>query len=122
MPTPLANPPPWYQFSLRSLLLFTLFVAILCSIGVCTHWVVAVAITTLMLGGILGRIVAGTWLGFVAGVLHGILFSLAALVIFVYLPIRSLPWLGDWAAGGLLGIAVLIGGILGGLSVRPRSK
>jgi len=25
----------WYQFSLRSLLLFTTFVAVLCSIGVC---------------------------------------------------------------------------------------
>jgi len=47
---------PWYQFSLRSLLLFTAFVAVLCSIGVSTGW----RLTSLfiMVGLPLGIIVA----------------------------------------------------------------
>ena len=50
----------WYQFGLRSLLLLTLFVAVLCLIGVCTHWLISVAIGMIVVvGGFAGRIVAG---------------------------------------------------------------
>ena len=35
---------PWYQFSLRSLLLFVAFVAVVCSLGVCTNWPVSLAV------------------------------------------------------------------------------
>ncbi len=34
----------WYQYSLWSLLVFSTFVSILCSIGVCTDWSVPVMI------------------------------------------------------------------------------
>lgn len=83
-----------------------------------------------MIGGIAGRIVAGTRLGFVQGVVFGIQFLLAAVVIhlllFPVLPCWVAPWLRllldePWRLGVVLGIAVLIGGVLGGLSVRPRS-
>jgi autotransporter translocation and assembly factor TamB len=66
--------------------------------------------------------VAGTQWGFVVGALHAILFFLATLVIIVYLPIGALAWLEEWALGGLVVIAALIGGIVGGYSVRPRPK
>src|SRR5208282_3004254 len=67
--------PLWYQFSLWSLLLWTLFVAVLCSIGVCTHWFVSAVIAVIAAGGIVGRIVAGTRLGFATGVVYGTLFA-----------------------------------------------
>src|SRR5580692_10658171 len=60
---------PWYQFSLRSLLLLTAFAAVVCSIGVYTHWLVSAVIgATVMIGGVAGKIVAGTRSGFVQGV------------------------------------------------------
>ena len=59
---------PWYQFSLRSVLLLTLVVAVLCSIGACTHWLVSVMLDSVVLiGGVTGRIVGGTGLGLVEG-------------------------------------------------------
>jgi hypothetical protein len=107
---------PWYQFTLRSLLLFTLFVAVLCTIGVRTHWLISAGIALpVVVGRIAGRIVAGTQLGFGAGVLYGSAFLVGAVVI--------LPFLCETASGFFVtvGIAALFGGVVGGLSVRPRS-
>ena len=59
MPTPEPKL-PWYQFSLRSLFLLTVFVALLCSIGVCTDWSVAAVIGV---GSITGGIIARNWRG-----------------------------------------------------------
>ena len=121
MPAP---KPPWYQFSLRSLLLLTLFVAVLCSLGVCTHWLVSAAIAmTVVIGGIAGRIVAGTRLGFVQGVVFGIQFLFWAGLACIFLVLQCpflLPWESRWLWGVVLGIAVLIGGVVGGFTVRPR--
>jgi hypothetical protein len=113
---------PWYQFSLRSLLLLTVFVAVLCSLGVCTHWFFSALVAMLTLGGIEGRIVAGTRLGFVQGVVFGIQFLLGAVLLCVLLRFPlPLPWEASWQLGVVLGIAVLIGGVVGGFTVRPRS-
>src|SRR5208283_2495166 len=119
MPTPEPNS-PWYQFSLRSLLLFTLFVAVPCSIGICTHWLVSAAIGwTVMIGGIAGRIVAGTRLGFAQGVVFAIQFLLWSGVACLFIPfLREAPW----RMGVTLGLAVLVGGIVGGCSVGPRPR
>ena len=106
---------PWYQFSLRSLLLLTLFVAALCSIGVCTHWLISAFVAMVTIVGIMGRIVAGIRLGFVAGVLYGILFILA---VFLFLPTH---WT-TWECLSATGIAALIGGVVGGLSARASSE
>ena len=115
MPPPPPNL-PWYQFSLRSLLLFTSFVAALCSLGVCTHWLVsAVIVLPVVVGGMAGRIVAGTRLGFVQGVVFGTQF----LLVCEFLPFL---WKPSWLLGVVIAIAVLIGGMVGGLSVRPRSR
>src|SRR5208282_5243379 len=59
---------PWYQFSLRSLLLLTVVVAVLCAIGVGTDWCVAAVIGV---SGIAGGIVARRSVGFLLGVLAG---------------------------------------------------
>jgi hydrogenase/urease accessory protein HupE len=109
------TPSPWYQFSLRSLLLLTLFVAALCSIGVCTHWLISAFVVMVTIGGVTGRIVAGTRLGFLAGVLYG---SLLLLAVVVFLPFR---WT-TWDCLSATGIAALIGGVVGGLSARPSSE
>jgi hypothetical protein len=114
-----APKPPWYQFSLLSLFLLTLFVAVLCSLGVCTHWIVsAVVAFAVTIGGIAGRIVAGTRLGFVQGAAFGIQCFLWAGLFCLFLPF---PWQASWQLGVVLGIAVLIGGVVGGFTVRPRS-
>ena len=92
-PTPKPSPPPWYQFSLRSLLLLTLFVAVLCSLGVCTHWLVsAVVAMTVVIGGIAGRIVAGTRLGFVRGAVYAIAWLLIVFIGFPQLWQASASW------------------------------
>jgi hypothetical protein len=115
---------PWYQFSLRSLLLFTLFVAVMCSLGVCTSWLVSAAIAmTVMIGGVAGRIVAGIRAGFMRGILSAIPFGLLAVHISLLL-VRAFPqklYHERWLLSVPLGIAALIGGVLGGLSIRPRS-
>jgi len=111
---------PWYQFSLRSLFLVTLFVAVLCSIGVCMDWLVSVAIAMIVvIGGFAGRIIAGTRLGFVQGIIYGMQFFLVAGLLCTFLPF---PWAPAWQLGVVLAIAVLIGGVLGGLSLWPRPK
>jgi hypothetical protein len=122
MPTPSPRP-PWYQFSLRSLLLLTLFVAALCSFAVYTHWIFSVLIGSIVLiGGVAGWIVARTRLGFVQGVVTAIPFFLIAVLIcgvlmFVVPGFGKTLW---WVP--ISGATVLIGDILGGLMVRPRSK
>ncbi len=51
--------PPWQQFSIRSLLLLTTFVAVLCSLATCTDWIVSAELgTTVLMAWIAGRIVA----------------------------------------------------------------
>ena len=56
----MATPEPthrWYQYSLRLLLLLFVVVALLCSLGVCTHWLVSAVLGSAMLiGGIAGRV------------------------------------------------------------------
>ena len=80
MSTP-APEAPWYQFTLRSLLLFTFFVAVLCSISVCTHWMFpAIIVETVIVGGLAGTIAAGSRVGFTQGVLGTIPFFLIAVV------------------------------------------
>jgi hypothetical protein len=37
----------WYQYSMRSLMVFVTIVAVLCSIGACTHWVVPIGLFVL---------------------------------------------------------------------------
>jgi hypothetical protein len=55
-----ATTPPRRQFTIRSLLLLTTFVAILCSFALCTHWSVAVTLGTIvLLAWIAGRFVTG---------------------------------------------------------------
>lgn len=110
---------PLFQFNLRSLLLFTLFVAVLCSIGACTNWLISAVVGwTVMIGGTAGRIVAGTRLGFAQGVVFAIQFLLWAGIACLLLPFfREAPW----RMGVTVGMAVLIGGIVGGVTVRPRS-
>jgi len=125
MPTP---SPPWYQFSLRSLFLLTLFVAVLCSIGVCTNWFFSVVLAILTLGGIAGRIVARSGVGFVPGVLCGTLLALitvplaALFSLHVLVFVRPPQWLLAvfWLVAAL--ISVVVGGVLGGLIARnpPR--
>ncbi len=107
---------PWYQFSLRSLLLLVALVAILCSIGVSTKWSVSAAIAaSLLIGGVAGGMVAGTRAGVVVGAVYSIplVFFAASGLIFLTLPI-SLVRSVDWMLVGR--IAVAIGGILGGVA------
>ncbi len=116
---------PWYQFSLRSLLLFAAFVAVLCSIGVCTDWSLSAVIAG---GGIAGRIVRKSWLGFLQGIVCGVMCAVVG-AIGAFLLLATLkasifsatPWQLTVAMkiGAVLGS--LIGGILGGLA-RYRSE
>src|SRR5208283_1367185 len=109
----------WYQFSLRSLLLLVLAVALFCSLGVCTNWVVSVLLAAIVLiGGVMGRIVAGRRVGFAVGVLFAIDGFCLAFVAYGTL-IAFFPQLLEatwqlWVTAS--GLAVLLGGILGGLS------
>jgi hypothetical protein len=119
---------PWYQFSLWSLLLLVFFVAVLCSLGVCTHWLVsAVVALTVTIGGIAGRIVAGTRLGFPQGAVFGIQAVLVAVLVCVLFGFEGVwlnfagAWQPSWRFWVAIGIAALIGGILGGFTVRSRS-
>jgi hypothetical protein len=65
---------PWYQFRLRPLLLFALFVAVLCSIGVYTYWIISLCV---LIGIPLGILVARAKEGVVV---CGVQFFLIALV------------------------------------------
>jgi uncharacterized membrane protein len=123
MATPEPSLHPWYQFSLRSLMLFVLFVSLLFSLGACIHGLACVTIAFgVVIGGIVGRIVAGTWLGFVLGSMFGVQFSLIAVVVCVYLALSGSTNLEGTALWAALGTAALIGGVLGGLIARPCSE
>ena len=113
---------PWYQFSLRSVLLLTLVVAVLCSLGVSIHWALSAVIASIIaIGGVAGRVVAGTPLGFTQGILFAMqLFFLSVIVSLFCFP--SLTHVSLWWLALLYGAAILIGGVLGGLSVRSRSR
>lgn len=116
-----------FQFSLRSLLVFTVFVAVLCSIGVCTFWSVSAVIAA---GGGAGRIISGTWLGLVLGVVLGGLCAALAVVVSALLEVllfgSPMNWASDWpfAVATLIAAIVgsVIGGVLGGRVARFRSE
>ena len=93
---------PWYQFSLRSLLLLTVFVAVLCSTGVRSHWSVA---ATIAVGGVAGGIIAMSWLGLVLGVLSGGLCAvvMAAICVVVWRLLFRVPFL-MWISSSLDGV------------------
>jgi hypothetical protein len=109
---------PWYQFSLRSLLIFTLFVAVLCSIGISLHWIGSVIVG---IGGIAGRIAARRDFGYLLGGLIGTLLAAVALVGCVFLlDLFPLDFFPQALAirhklRTILGIAALIGDVLGGI-------
>jgi uncharacterized membrane protein len=122
MPPP-APKSPWYQYSLRSLLLFTTFVAVLCALGRCTHWLLAVAVgSAVMIGGIAGRIVAGTRIGFLQGAVFGVQFAMLSIIACVIVGLAFPPFSNaPWPSIVVLGTATIVGGALGGFTVRPRS-
>ena len=97
---------PWYQFSLRSLCVLTLLVAVFCSIGASTHWGVPVVV---LIGGGVGGIFARTWLGLAQGAVSGSICSIAASVVFGPLIIVVI-------------ISSLLGGLLGGYSAKYHSE
>jgi hypothetical protein len=70
----------------------------------------------LALAGVAGRIVAGTG----CGVLLGVTFRVDSLIVAGY-GCLFLPFREPWLLCVVLGITALIGGILGGYSVRTRS-
>lgn len=96
-------------------MLFVLFVSLLFSLGACIHGLACVTIAFgVVIGGIVGRIVAGTWLGFVLGSMFGVQFSLIAVVVCAYLALSGSANVEGVALWTVLGIAALIGGVLGG--------
>ena len=118
----------WYQFSLRSLLLLTVAVAGLCSLGVCTDWSIAAVIGG---GGVIGGIIARTRSGLLLGVAYGVGFSgmaAAAYVLTWFSGLLSVP--GSFGASWQVGAAVktaavigsLVGGIAGGRAARRRLR
>jgi len=111
---------PWYQFSLRSALALLLLTAFLCSLGVCTHWLAVAAVASVVLiAGVAGRITSGTRLGFVQGVVFGIQSLIWAIIVCSLFPrICEAPW----RLYAVIEVAILAGGILGGLTVRPLSR
>jgi MFS family permease len=121
-------PTPWYQFSLRSLLLLTLFVAICCSIGVYTHWELSVAVCV---GGIAGRIAARRELGYLVGAVFGatVAFIATFLTLFVvqlglrYLPHPEILWrMKEVLVIVAAFFGVVLGGILGGLLAKKQPE
>jgi hypothetical protein len=112
----------WYQFSLQSLFLFVFFVASLCSLGACTHWLFSVGVAlTVAVGGALGRIVAATRSGFGQGVALAMFLLLLTVALCPPVDLREVsepPSPSFWVAAG---IAAIAGGVRGGLTVRGRS-
>ena len=120
----------WYQFSLRSLLLFTVFVAVLCSIGVRSHWSIPAIIAV---GGITGGIVARSWLGLVLGIVSGGMGAvmMAAICVVGWRLLFGVPFL-MWISSSLDGvvdginlagiIGSLLGGVVGGYIVRCSKR
>ncbi len=126
MDTP-ATEIPWYQFSLRSTLVFTACVAVLCSVGILTSWLFSAYLAAAALtGGVAGRLVVGARLALVQGAIYGILFFF--LTAFGLL-VPSLLWFDIWdlfiwanvVSWTAVFIGGVLGGVLGGLSVRSRS-
>ncbi len=112
-----------FQFSLRSLLLFTLYVAVLCSIGVCTNW----GVTILAVGGLAGRLVSRKWLGLVLGTIAGGIGAAMALVCLCFLAFAMhSDLLPSWQLYAAVVTTATIGSLLGGLLVgrvlRYRSE
>jgi hypothetical protein len=112
---------PWYQFGLSSLFLLVTAVAVVCSFGECTHWVGPVVLAAIVfVSGAIGGLIAGR-----AGIIEGTLYGM-----FLFLLVLSgsgwwnYPFPEQWrpAWKTTLGVAVLAGGVLGGLLVRLRSK
>jgi drug/metabolite transporter (DMT)-like permease len=99
----------------------TLFVAVLCSLGVCAHWVFSVVMA---IGGIAGRIVAGT-LRFVEGALVFVLLILSlSLGISCVSQLRGTPLMLEWEVWQeywVLAIAGIVGGVLGGFRAGKRN-
>jgi hypothetical protein len=115
----------WYQFSLRTLLGMTTFVAVLCSIGLYTHWILSALIGMVaVVGGIAGWIVGRSHLGFAVGTIYGALFLLGSFVLLFLVdfsgsPFRRFP--GElYFAACVMG--TLVGGVVGGLRSRHTSK
>jgi hypothetical protein len=118
----------WYQFGVGSLLLLTTCTAVLCSIGVHIHWTISVLLGfVVLIGGVTGRIVARTQAGFLQGAILAILaFVILSIDGFVML-IPFMPWFQDptaslWYFVPASWLAGLIGGTLGGRTVRPRFR
>ena len=92
-----------YQFSLGSLLLFTAFIAVVCSIGVATYWPIAFAV---LFGVPLGIAVARAKEGVVV---CGFQFLLIAVVGCVYVFVFcSGPWQFDWQPPNEFWVAIVI--------------
>ena len=112
---------PWYQFSIRFLLLLTLFVAILCSIGVRRGWSISAVVAV---GGVAGGLVARKWSGLVLGVFSGIGYASLAVVVcgfccFAFGMLPSLDSFWQWIIAAAI-VGALIGGVFGGLTARHR--
>jgi hypothetical protein len=107
----------WHQFSLRSLLLFSTLIAIICSIGASTHWTVAAELgVSLIVGAVCGGIVRGTRVGLSLGAAYaipGFIFAIVLMTVLMF-PGSGLWDHSEWAI--VCRIAVLAGGILGGVS------
>jgi hypothetical protein len=111
---------PRFQFSLRSLLIFTLFVAVLCSIGVCTHWIISAVIG---IGGMVGRIAARRDLGFLVGGIYGTLFGVIAFLLSIVAEMYGATGsrIATWPLAVHVGITLfgaIAGGVRGGLTAR----
>ena len=125
MAAPKPSLSPWYQFSLRSLMLLVLFVSVLCSLCVSTHSLVpAVFGLAMMLGGVAGRIVARTRSGFIEGAVVGISFSVIAIEVgILLLAFACPPEEPSWPLWFMVVlIAALVGGVLAGFEARRASK
>jgi len=113
---------PWYQFSLRSLLLLVVFVALLCVLGRYTHWLLAAIIgLTVLCGGIAGWIVAHTRLGFVQGIVFAVQFVLLV-GLFLLLPLGFFGAESTrWLLCVVTAVVASVSGVVGGITVRSRS-
>ena len=115
----------WYQFSLRTLLAMTTFVAVLCSIGFYAHWIISALVgAVVMVGGIPGWIVGRSRLGFAVGVVYGAFFLFCSFFLVVFFDLfvshpRRFP--GELYFAAFV-IATLVGGVVGGLEARPVSR
>jgi hypothetical protein len=109
--------PSRFQFSLRSLMLFSTLVAIVCSIGVTTDWSIAASLGAIfVIGAVCGGMVSGKRAGIIAGAVYGIPGFAFALV---FITILLFPISGLWAKDSweiVSRVAVVVGGILGGIS------